>query len=259
MEIFQDKILIIDDDRSLCDLLAEYLHTEGFEVDVAHEGDRGLEMVLSKPYSLVVLDVMLPRGFNGFSVLQQLRTRSEMPVLMLTARGEDVDRIVGLEMGADDYLPKPFNPRELIARIRAILRRIKPGHQGTSAGREAMKYRVGDITLDAGTRMVVCGDKPVELTSVEFHVLEMLIRNVGSVVTREDLSKEALDRPFSAYDRSIDVHISKLRKKLGRDSLGLERIKAIRGAGYIYVYPPSGEEEELHLRNMSEKETNPDA
>jgi two-component system, OmpR family, response regulator CpxR len=239
MERLLEKILVIDDDRSLCDLLVEYLHSEGFDVDVAYEGDKGLEMVLGKPYSLVVLDVMLPRGCSGFSILQQIRARSDMPVLMLTARGEDVDRIVGLEMGADDYLPKPFNPRELIARIRAILRRIRHGQQGMYAGREAMRCRVGDVILDSGTRTVVCADQSVDLTSVEFNILEILLRNVGSVVTREELSQEVLERPFSAYDRSIDVHVSKLRKKLGLENTGIERIKAIRGAGYIYVYPPS--------------------
>jgi len=253
VDILQEKILVIDDDKSLCDLLVEYLRTEGFEIDVAHDGDKGLEMISGTPYNLVVLDVMLPKGFSGFSVLQQIRTRSDMPVLMLTARGEDVDRIVGLEMGADDYLPKPFNPRELVARIRAVLRRFGHGQRGAPAGGEAVRYRVGDVMLDPGTRAVMCADQPVELTSVEFNILEILLRNVGSVVTREELSREALDRPFSAYDRSIDVHVSKLRKKLGRENSGPERIKSIRGTGYIYVYPLSPGDEDVDAGMPTEK------
>ncbi len=258
MDMYQERILVIDDDKSLCDLLVEYLRTEGFEIDVAHEGNKGLEMISGTPYNLVVLDVMLPKGFSGFSVLQQIRARSDLPVLMLTARGEDVDRIVGLEMGADDYLPKPFNPRELVARIRAILRRFGQGHRSVSAGRDAVRYRVGDVMLDPGTRAVICADQPVELTSVEFNILEILLRNVGTVVTREELSREALDRPFSAYDRSIDVHVSKLRKKLGRENSCPERIKSIRGTGYIYVYPLSSGDEDADTGTPTEEASSTD-
>lgn len=229
-----DRILVIDDDRELCELLVEYLGQEGFEVEVAHTGEDGLKMMSGKPFSLVVLDIMLPGGRNGFDILQRIRARSDTPVIMLTARGDDVDRIVGLEMGADDYHPKPFNPRELLARIRAILRRSRnaPADDPALASR---KHRVGDVELDWYSRVVLRGGEAVRLTSVEFHILDVLLRNYGRVVSRDDMAVEVLNRNLSAIDRSIDVHVSNLRKKLGPDPSGGERIKAIRGAGYIYV------------------------
>jgi two-component system response regulator CpxR len=227
-----DQILIIDDDVTLCELVTEYLSPLGFVIESVHRGDTGAERALAPEFSLVVLDVMLP-GLNGFEVLRRIRKESKVPVLMLTARGDDVDRIVGLEIGADDYLPKPFNPRELVARIRAILRRttlVEP------AGFSAQKQiRVGDVALDGGTRAVQRAGEPVELTAVEFDLLEKLLRAAGQIVTREDLSQAVLGRRASPFDRSIDMHISNLRRKLGHQSGGNERIKTVRGVGYIYA------------------------
>jgi two-component system response regulator CpxR len=230
-----ERILVIDDDRELCELLAEYLKPEGFEVEAAHTGEDGLAMVWGGQFRIVVLDIMLPGGRNGFDILQQIRARSEIPVIMLTARGEDVDRIVGLEMGADDYLPKPFNPRELIARIRAVLRRSRYSRPDGGAAGGIRKYRIGDVELDLNSRTVLRGGETVRLTGVEFQVLEVLLRNYGQVVSRDDLANEVLNRSLSAVDRSIDVHVSNLRRKLGPEPGGAERIKAIRGTGYIYT------------------------
>jgi two-component system response regulator CpxR len=224
-----DRILVIDDDVELCSLVSEYLRPEGFQVESAHDGNSGLNRALSGDHTLVVLDVMLPR-LNGFDLLRKLRDSSRIPVLLLTARGEDVDRIVGLEIGADDYLPKPFNPRELVARIRAILRRTRG--KGETPVPEAI--RVGDVELDPATRSVLHRGKPVELTSVEFGLLQVLLREAGRVVTREALVDEVLGRKFSPFDRSIDMHVSKVRKKLG-DSGSEDYIKTIRGAGYIFA------------------------
>ena len=224
------KILIVDDDVELCELVGEYLSREGFEVEAVHNGDKGLERALSGEHALVVLDLMLP-GMTGLDVLRRLRGESRAPVLILTARGEDVDRIVGLEIGADDYLPKPFNPRELVARIRAILRRS----QAVPAPMVA-SITVGDVELDPGARSVTRNGERLELTAVEFSLLEALMRSAGQVVTREYLAQTVLGRRFMAYDRSIDMHVSKLRKKLGPAAAdGRERIKTIRGVGYIYA------------------------
>jgi two-component system response regulator CpxR len=225
-----NRILVIDDDIDLCELLTDYLTTEGFAVEVVHEGEAGAAQALTGDYELVVLDVMLP-GINGFEVLRRIRAGSATPVLMLTARGDDVDRIVGLEMGADDYLPKPFNPRELVARIRAVHRRTVTA---TAPGEELV---VGDVTLNLGARSVLVGGVPVELTSVEFSLLEVLIRQAGQVVSREDLSLQALGRELNAYDRSTDVHVSSLRRKLGTLAEESERIKTVRGIGYFYTRP----------------------
>jgi two-component system response regulator CpxR len=203
-----------------------------------HRGDLGAERALEGQHALVVLDVMLP-GLNGFEVLRRIRAESKIPVLMLTARGDDVDRIVGLEIGADDYLPKPFNPRELTARIRAILRRVtvdKPIDRTS-----AKKLSVGDVALDSGTRTVLRAGANVELTSVEFDLLEKLLRAAGEIVTREDLSQQVLGRNASPFDRSIDMHISNLRKKLGHQSGDAERIKTVRGVGYIYAQASSAD------------------
>ncbi len=181
-----DRILVIDDDVELCSLVGEYLEPEGFGVESVCDGERGLERALSGEHPLVVLDVMLP-GMNGLEVLRRIRNTSHVPVLLLTARGEDVDRIIGLEVGADDYLPKPFNPRELVARIRAILRRTQAGDK-SSEGRVPEVLHVGDIDLDPATRTVHQQGKPVELTSVEFNLLQVLLREAGRVVTRERLA-----------------------------------------------------------------------
>jgi two-component system response regulator CpxR len=230
----ENRILVIDDDTELCDLLGEYLGQEGFVVESVSDGAVGLERALSGTHALVVLDVMLPE-MNGFEVLRRIRERSKVPVLMLTARGDDVDRIVGLEMGADDYLPKPFNPRELVARIRAVRRRA-----GASAGVPESPglpecVRVGDVELSPQSRVVRRAGEVVDLTSVEFSLLEALLRSAGKVVPREELARTVLGRKLSAYDRSIDVHMSSLRRKLGHRVGEMDRIRNIRGVGYMYV------------------------
>lgn len=229
-----NKILIIDDDVELCELLNDYLSAEGFEAEAVHDGETGVERALNDAYGLIVLDVMLPK-LSGFEVLRRIRTGSAVPVLMLTARGDEVDRIVGLEMGADDYLPKPFNPRELVARLRAILRRAIVPAIGTEAPSSLLS--VGDVSVDPGARSVICGGKPIEVTSVEYSLLEVLLRMAGKVISREDLSTQALGRTLNYQDRSIDVHVSSLRKKLGALSDGGERIKSVRGVGYLYTSP----------------------
>jgi DNA-binding response OmpR family regulator len=228
-----DRILVVDDDVELCSLVAEYLAPEGFQVETVHDGRAGLDAALNGNFRLVVLDVMLPR-MNGFDVLRNIRDKSRVPVLLLTARGEDVDRIVGLEIGADDYLPKPFNPRELVARIRAVLRRSSGEKDGESV---PDMVKVGDIELDPATRSVRCKGLPLELTSVEFNLLEVLLHEAGRVVTRERLVDAVLSRKFSPFDRSIDMHVSKLRKKLGDCEGGADHIKTVRGVGYIFARP----------------------
>lgn len=222
-------ILLVDDDTELCSLLSEFLRREGYEVEFEHEGHRGLERASKPGIDLVVLDVMLP-GLDGFEILRRLREHSKVPVIMLTARGEDVDRIVGLELGADDYLPKPFNPRELAARIRAILRRYEARPAGA-----VHRLEVNGIVLDPGTREVFVGSTPVELTTFEFDILEMLMRGAGRVLSRDALMENFYNRKATPFDRSIDMHISHLRKKLNRgDSL----IKTIRGVGYQFSRTP---------------------
>jgi len=229
-------ILIIDDDTELCELVTEYLEDEGLEVQSVHDGVAGVERCHAVEPDLVILDVMLP-GLGGFAVLSKIRETSRVPVIMLTASGEEVDRIVGLEMGADDYLPKPFNPRELVARIRAILRRTS----GTAvAGDESAVILIDDLKMDFGSRGVTCASEDVDLTGAEFAVLETLVRAAGTVVSRDELSRKALGRRASAFDRSLDVHLSNLRKKLGQLVGGGERIKTVRGVGYLYVKPSGG-------------------
>ena len=230
--IAMDRILVIDDDVELCQLVGEYLRAEGFTIECVHDGESGLKKATNGEYLLVVLDVMLP-GINGFEVLRRIRATSRLPVLLLTARGEDVDRIVGLEIGADDYLPKPFNPRELVARIRAVLRRTR-GDSGSPAAPDTVT--VGDVELDPATRTVRLEGRPVDLTSVEFNLLEVLLREAGRVVPRERLVNAVLSRKFSPFDRSIDMHVSKVRKKLG-DTENDEHIKTVRGVGYIFARP----------------------
>lgn len=222
--------MIIDDDEELCELVSEYLGVEGFAVECVNDGEAGLKAALTGAHDIAILDVMLPK-MNGFDVLRSLREKSKMPVLMLTARGDDMERIVGLEIGADDYLPKPFNPRELAARLRAILRR-------SSAANDAADYEtvsVDDIQLSPAARTVALDGDDVNLTSVEFALLRELLKDAGKVVKKEDLSESVLERKLSPYDRSLDMHISNLRKKLGPRGDGSERIKTIRSVGYIYT------------------------
>ena len=228
------RILVIDDDRELCELLSDYLGREGFHVESRNHGEEGAAQALAGDYTLVVLDVMLP-GMNGFDVLRKIRETSKVPVIMLTARGDDIDRIVGLELGADDYLPKPFNPRELIARIRAVQRRLEDTAPVSIQPAGDSKLLVGDITLCPTNRSVKQNGLNVDLTSVEFTLLEVLLRQAGTVISREELVERALGRRLSAYDRSIDVHVSALRKKLGKQFGQEERIKTIRGIGYLYA------------------------
>jgi two-component system response regulator CpxR len=218
------RVLLIDDDVELGALLGEFLGQEGFSVEVEHDGAQGLDRALDGGFDLIVLDVMLP-GLDGFEVLRRLRARSRVPVLMLTARSEDMDRIVGLELGADDYLGKPFNPRELTARARAILRRVEPR---TGAGR----IEIEGIALDPGTRQVTAEGAPVELTTLEFEILELLMRSAGTVVSRDDLMEALYNRKTTPFDRSIDMHISHVRKKLER---GRPLIKTVRGVGYQFL------------------------
>jgi two-component system response regulator CpxR len=199
-----------------------------------HEPHRGLQRALSGEHCLVVLDVMLP-GMTGFELLRTLRISSLVPVLMLTARGEDIDRIIGLEMGADDYLPKPFNPRELVARIHAIGRRSRPESGPDSASQ--MRLDADDIILEPGTRTLTQQGRSIKLTAVEFSLLHLLLQNAGQVMTREELTQKVLNRELEFFDRSIDVHVSSLRKKLGHTIDNRERIKTIRSVGYLYTQP----------------------
>ncbi len=222
-----DEILLIDDDVELCSMLTEYLGRYGFCVTAVHRGDTGLKTALDKPFSLILLDVMLP-GIDGFEVLRRIRTTSRVNILLLTARGEDVDRIVGLEIGADDYLSKPFNPRELLARMRAILRRsATPVVQA-----EHSTLKVEGIELNLSARTVTQDGKKIDLTDVEFALLEALMRSPGKMVSREDLSEKVLGRKFHPFDRSLDMHVSRLRRKLTDSGSPEDQVKTIRGAGY---------------------------
>ena len=227
-----NKILIIDDDEELCDLVAEYLTVEGFETDSVNDGEEGLQRALSGRYEIAVLDVMLPK-MNGFDVLRELRKTSGLPVLMLTARGDDMERIVGLEIGADDYLSKPFNPRELVARLRAILRRARVEADARAASAELLV--AGDLEIAPGARTAKIAGREIVLTAVEFELLAALVADAGNTVRKEDLSRKVLDRDLSPFDRSLDMHISNLRKKLGPSDDGTDRIKTIRSVGYIYT------------------------
>ena len=224
------NLLLADDDTILSDLLTQYLRGEGLQVTQVFDGKAAVEQALAGTYDLIVLDVMMPE-MDGLAALRTIRAHSQTPILMLTARGDDIDRILGLEMGADDYVPKPCHPRELLARIRAILRRsTQPTVPPT-----AERITVDDLTLDMGDRTVRVEDAFVPVTSTEFAVLEMLLRQPGQVIRKDLLSQQALMRKLGPYDRSLDMHISNLRKKLGRLPDGEPRIKTVRGIGYLYV------------------------
>ena len=237
--VVPERILLIDDDVTLCRLVSQYLTGEGFQTDTAQSGEQGLKQALAGKHALIVLDVMMP-GMNGFEVLRRIRAESLSPVLMLTAKGDSLDRVLGLEMGADDYLSKPFDPKELAARIRAILRRTKRAAMNRQGQRSAQLV-LDDITLDASARTVRRNGEPVNLTTVEFDLLETLIRAAGKAIDRESLSRNVLGREFSPFDRSIDTHVCNLRKKLGPLADGTERIKGIRGLGYLYAVPSGTE------------------
>lgn len=222
-----NHILIVDDDTELTDLLVQYLEPEGFEVVCVHDGENAVKKALNQPFDAIILDVMLPK-LNGFEVLKAIREHLETPVLMLTARGDDIDRIVGLEIGADDYLPKPCNPRELVARLRAILRRT----QKIPAQRPIIEHQ--GILVDCSKRIATQHGEVLELTNAEFNILEMLIKSPGQAFSKEELAEYALGRKYTAYDRSIDVHISNLRNKLGDNEEGEPIIKTVRGFGYMF-------------------------
>ncbi len=220
------RILIADDDVELTALLREYFESEGFEIRLAHDGRSALDEARQPGLDLVVLDVMMP-AMNGLDVLKELRKESRLPVIMLTARGDDLDRILGLELGADDYVPKPCNPRELMARIRAVLRRA-----GSTVQQGLI--RLDDLQLNPGNRTLLKNGEDVELTSTEFSILQTLLQHRGEVVSKRDLYITALGREPVAHDRSVDMHVSNLRRKIGPDDRGENRIETIRGIGYQY-------------------------
>jgi two-component system response regulator CpxR len=226
------RVLLVDDDRELCQMLTEYLQAEHFDVKSVHDGGDALEELQAHDYEILILDVMLP-SVSGFDVLRKLGASYSTPILMLTARGDDVDRIVGLELGADDYLSKPFNPRELVARIRAILRRAS-NRAGRGGAPEELV--VGPIILNAGTHLVHVNGESVPLTGAEFRVLELLMRSAGQVISREAMTEQALGRKLVAYDRSIDTHISNLRRKLDLPAGKNPEIKNVRGSGYTLTW-----------------------
>ncbi len=226
------SLLIVDDDRELGQMLTEYLSGEGFQVSVLRDGAEALERLIEQPHpaDLVILDVMLP-SLSGFEVLRRLRRNLSVPVIMLTAHGADVDRIVGLELGGDDYLAKPFNPRELVARVRAVLRRFSP----RDADAPAHPVTIGPLRLDPAIFEVTLSGEAVRLTGTELRLLEVLMRSAGQVQSRESLTERVLGRRLTPYDRSIDTHVSNLRRKLGLGEQGLPEIRSIRGAGYVLI------------------------
>ena len=228
------RVLLVDDDRKLCRLLRDYLGPMGYDVHAVHDGVAGVAAATAEPWHAVVLDVMMP-GLDGFEALREIRRTSNVPVLMLTARGDEADRIVGLEMGADDYLPKTSSPRELLARLRAVTRRTRP--PAPSSSDEDAEVVVGALHLNPATRHAVLGDRPLPLTAVEFDLLVSLARAPGRVKTREQLLEEVRERDYEVFDRSIDVHISALRRKLGDDPKSPHFIETIRSVGYRMIQP----------------------
>ena len=228
-----NKILLVDDDHGLADLLAQLLELEGFVLTLAYDGHQGLEMALMESFDLILLDVMLPK-MNGFDLLKQLRLKKQTPVVMLTARGDEIDRVVGLEIGADDYLPKPFNDRELVARVRAVLRRSQITAAGDMAlSEDATCYE--DLTLDPRRQEAYCDDLLLDLTGSEFALLHELVANMGEMVSKENLSVKVLGKKLTPYDRSLDMHLSNLRKKLPERKDQRPRVKTVRGKGYIWL------------------------
>ncbi len=230
------RVLLIDDDRKLCRLLRDYLGPMGYDIHAVHDGPAGVAAIAEEAWHAVVLDVMMP-GLDGFEVLKQIRRDSTVPVLMLTSRGDEADRIVGLEMGADDYLPKTFSPRELLARLRAVTRRSRPSTAtaGSPSNDDLSEIVVRDLHVNPATRTVVVGDKPIAMTAVEFDLLLCLARAPGRVKTREQLLEEVRERDYEVFDRSVDVHISALRKKLGDDPRTPRFIETIRSVGYRMI------------------------
>lgn len=232
------RILIIDDDTELCQLVADYLGPMGFQVESEHEGESGAERATSEAWSAIILDVMMP-GCDGFEVLRRIRAKSRVPVLMLTGRGDEVDRVVGLELGADDYLPKTFSSRELLARLRAVMRRS--GWVAETTPQLPMKeIVVGPLRINPDAHTAVLGDEPLALTPAEFGLLLSLAKAHGRVKTREQLIEEVADREWDVFDRAIDMHISTLRRKLGDDPKNPQFIRTVRGYGYQLIAPGRG-------------------
>lgn len=227
------KVLVIDDDRELCGLIKEYLEPLGYEVLAEHNGPAGAERAVGEPFHAVILDVMLP-GMDGFEVLRRIRGASEVPVLMLTSRGEETDRIVGLEMGADDYLPKTFSSRELLARLRAVSRRST---RATPAGQAGKEIVIGQLRINPDSRTAVLGEEPLRLTALEFELLHSLAKSAGRVKSREQLIETLADREYDGLDRSIDVHIWSLRRKLNDDPKNPRFIRTVRAVGYMLINP----------------------
>lgn len=229
------QLLLADDDIELSDMLRQYLETEDFNVTAVHDGESALAEARSGKHELAILDIMMPR-MSGLDVLRELRRDSQLPVLILTARGDDVDSIIGLELGADDYLPKPASPRVLVARIRAILRRAAIDPQAPFESAVPPRYVLGDLEIQTGSRSVSLNGTSVAMTSTEYSMLECLVRRAGHVISKEELSLQALGRKLESYDRSVDMHVSNLRKKLGPLPGNGERIKTVRGVGYQYTH-----------------------
>lgn len=223
-----NKLLLIEDDQELSELLVQLLTMEGYEVDTAADGETGLALALQDRHQLVLLDVMLPQ-LNGFEVLKKLRQTSQLPVLMLTAKGDEIDRVIGLEFGADDYLPKPFNDRELLARIKAILRRSQLTPQ------KMQQVQLGDVYLHHGRQEARCRDIDLDLTGTEFLLLAELVETPGELLDKNTLNQKVLGKRLQAFDRSLDMHMSNLRKKLPEREDKLPRIKTVRGHGYIWL------------------------
>lgn len=225
------SILMIDDDIALTQLVAEYLQLDGYQFKAVHQGPEGLELAKSNAFELILLDIMLP-GMDGLTLLKQLRQHSYCPVLMLTARGDEIDRVVGLELGADDYLAKPFSPRELVARIKAILRRVELIQQQQQPQLSALQ--VNGLRLDSAKRQIFVAEHALILTATEYQILELLMRHAGDVVSKEDLSQLALGKRLQLYDRSLDMHISNIRKKIAQYDES-EKIQTLRGLGYVLL------------------------
>ena len=225
------KLLMIDDDTGLCELLSEYLSAQGFSIQTAHDGQQGLELALQNDFALILLDVMLPT-IDGFEVLKQLRQSKLTPVIMLTAKGEDFDRIFGLELGADDYIPKPFNHRELLARVKAITRRIE--HINSVSNNTNKKLSLNGITINFAAREASINNTPLTLTGTEYEILALLIKHAPDVISKEQISEDVLGRRLASFDRSIDMHVSNIRKKIAEHIEG-DKIKTMRGAGYVFI------------------------
>jgi two-component system response regulator CpxR len=226
------RILLIDDDIELCELMTRFLQGEGFQVDAAHDGLHGLKLACAGGYDLAVLDIMMPKK-SGMDVLRELRQQSNLPVIMMTARGEEMDRIIGLELGADDYLPKPCNPRELAARIRAILRRSENNNTHDDSAQPNKTF--GSLEWRPKSRTILAGSATIELTTMEYNILSVLMQYAGEVVSKHELSKAALGKHFSPFDRSLDVHIGHLRKKIPQTSNQMPRIKTVRSVGWLFI------------------------